>query len=238
MKLLKIVMCILTALTIAGCVYTEGDEKAEQSFDLMTSQEKAMHDLVMKEFNEKAVMSVREAVWQRSIKPSENAMPFRDIPGVIKHCNDAILIPRDFWNDEDSIDGAQRAKFSSQDKAWFMKIVKMASGENYEEEEYDTQLPVAEVTNKYEEQAVRTEIKQRIYKEASKLIEEVEVVDQSDLLPLDEYDDIRFLARGCDSAIALVDKAASNERPLTIQDKVDITYQKSICETKKLNDNL
>ena len=227
MKLLKIVMCILTALTIAGCNYSEGDDKAERSFELMTSQEKAMHDLVAKEFNEKAVMSVREAVRQRTIRPPENTMPFGDIPGVIKHCNDAILIPRDFWSTEENIDGAQRAKFSSQDKEWFRKIFKLTTGEDYEEE-YDEQLPI--------EKAQLT-IRDMILKEPTQKTVEFEM-NKEDLLPLNEYDDIRFLARGCDSAIALVDRAASNERPLTIQDKVDITYQKSICETKKLNDNL
>jgi len=226
MKILKIVLCVMTALFMVGCNFSEGDETAKQSFELMNSQEKAMHDLVMKEFNEKAVLSVREAVRTRKAKPPVSATPFTDIAGVIKHCNDAILIPRDFWSNEDSIDEAQRAKFSSQDGDWYRKIVKISTGENYVE-------PIKQVAS----EPIKIDNFDKKF-EIAKVEEKRVVLNPKDLLPLDKYQDVKFLARGCEQAISIIESAASQDRPLTEEDFKNIQYEKAVCETKKLNENL
>ena len=226
--ILSAFVLMILVFSIHGCTYDEGDDVAQASFDLMTTQEKAMHDKAMEMYNQSRLRSVREAVGKRGVKPAENQIPFIDISNIIKFCNENILVPSEVRSDTDGQLKAKKAKFSGQDYNWYKKIIKEATGEDYVQPlEEKKPSPVQEEKIVFDRQL--------------EVIEEEEieeVVNQNNLLPLDEYDDIGFLARGCDSAIAIVDKAASNDRPLTIQDKVDITYQKSICETKNLNDNL
>ncbi len=224
---LSALMLMILVFSIHGCNYTEGDDAAQASFDLMTTQEKAMHDKARGKYGEKRLMSVREAVGKRSVTPDENGLPFIDIANVIKFCNENILIPSDVANSTDAQLKAKKANFSGQDFSWYKKIVKQATGEDIEYTPIIIPKPALENDKK----------KQELYYKEEKEKEEV-VVNKSDLLPLDAYRDIKYMARGCKGAIAIVESAASKNRPLTLKDADNIQYQRSICETKKLNDNL
>lgn len=232
MKIIKIVICILTALVISGCVFSEGDDKAEKSFSLMTTQEKAMHDKAKDGFSEKYVMAVRRAVYNREVKPDENMMPFMDIANVIKFVNENILIAPDSWT-KSNREKSQRSKFSSQDVNWYRKIIKLATNDVVVESNEADQdiaekhgLSVKEVEN----------IKEGVYERV--LDRNIKRVNKSDLLPLEDYRDLYHFVRGCESAINIIQSAASKNKPLTIKDRENIVYQKSVCETKKLNENL
>lgn len=217
-------MCILTTLVISGCLYSEGDEKAEKSFSLMTTQEKAMHDKVSDGFTEKYVMSVRQAVFNREIRPDENTTPFIDIANIIKFVNENILIPPDTWTSS-NIEKAMKSKFSVQDGKWYKKIVRIAASSEIESNEA---LPI---------KIKEVEVKKALERIESNIVKRVEV-NKSDLLPLDKYGDVKFLARGCENAISIIESAASRDRPLTEEDFQKIQYESAVCETKKLNENL
>lgn len=228
MKILKIVLCIIAALSIVGCTYEEGDDVAEASFQLMTTQEKAMHDKVMGEFGQKAVRSIREAVGKRKFRPNENSQPFIDIANVIRFCDDNILVPENFKNGTDAIKKAMKSKFSSQDREWWRRIVMMAMTDPI-----NTNLPEVKEEPKFEiKKFASVTVKQL------KVEEERVTVNSKDLLPLSKYQDVKFLARGCDQAISIIESAASKDRPLTEEDFNNIQYEKAVCETKKLNENL
>lgn len=227
MKILKIVMCILVALSMVGCVYTEGDNEAEASFNLMTSQEKAMHDKAMEMFGEKRLMSVRTSVAKRKVRPNESSMPFMDIANVIKHSDESILVPTDARNDTDGQEKARRVKFSSQDFDWYKKIVKRATGKDYTE-------PIKPVSSK---PMSVDEVKDEFDKKLERAKERVEV-NQDDLLSTDDYSEVQFLATGCERAKSIVESAASQNRPLTVEDFQNIEYESAVCKTKELNDNL
>jgi len=216
--------------SVQGCNYTEGDDKADLSFNLMTSQEKAMHDKALEQFGEKRLMSVRTAVGKRTVKPNENSLPFMDIANVIKHCDETILVPSDARNDTDGQERARRVKFSSQDFEWYKKIVKKVTGEDYVAPE----KPVA--SKPISEDEVKDNFVKRL--ELAKKDEERVEINPEDLLPLDKYQDVKFLARGCEQAISIIESAAGQDRPLTEEDFKNIQYEKAVCETKKLNENL
>jgi len=50
---LSALMLMILIFSIQGCNYSEGDDEAQASFDLMTTQEKAMHDKAMDTYGEK-----------------------------------------------------------------------------------------------------------------------------------------------------------------------------------------
>jgi hypothetical protein len=229
-KGLCVVGVYLTVLTIIlsvmGCVYTEGDDKAQEAFELMTTQEKAMHDKAVDGHYESYLVSVRNAVRKRNTSPNERAIPFIDIANVIKFCDENILVPVDSWG-ESTRKKARASKFSLQDPSWYKKIIKAT--------EQDTPLEIEQTTEKItKSQVVRNT--ERLIAFASKVPEDE--VSELDLLPLKEYRDIKSMARGCDGAINIIELAASKGNPLTNKDADDILYQKSVCETKKLNDNM
>jgi hypothetical protein len=180
-----------------------------------------MHDLVDTKFSEKRLISVRDAVRNRLKKPDENSIPFMDIASVIKFCNENVLIPEDEWNSTDNQRDAEKVRFSKQDRAWYQKIL-IASGDGEEVKEEQESAPSGRIKQIIEH------IKLKI----------TETDKDSDMLPLKHYREVKFMARGCDGAIAIIKLAASKNRPLTNKDADDILYQKSVCETKKLNDNM
>jgi len=227
---LSALMLMILIFSIQGCNYSEGDDEAQASFDLMTTQEKAMHDKAMDTYGEKRLMSVREAVGKRGVRPDENKTPFIDVANVIKFCNENILIPTDVANSTDAQLKAKKANFSGQDFNWYKKIIKQATGEDLDEIQEETEkLAIKNFDSRVKLMAI---IEEQV-KEKERV-----VIDRGELLPLEQYRDVKQMARGCESAIAIVESAASQDRPLTHKDADDIQYEKSVCETKKLSDNL
>jgi hypothetical protein len=184
----------------------------------MTTQEKAMHDKVMDGFSQKYLRSVRDAVGKREIKPDENELPFRDIANIIRFCNESILNPEDYSNTNTRAE-AKNSKFDKIDAQWYRKILKIAINGVENDVPPIQSKPISVVEYKVE-------------------VDETVAVNKNNLLPLDAYTDIKQIARGCEGAIAIVESAASKDRPLTHKDASDILYEKAICETKKLNENL
>ena len=82
-------MILIMLSLLTGCIdtYSETDVVAKKAFDLMTTQEKAMHDKVMDGFSQKYLKSIRNDVRKRLVKPEENDAPFIDIANIIKFNN-------------------------------------------------------------------------------------------------------------------------------------------------------
>jgi len=207
-------------VSLSACIYDEGDEVAAQAFEKMTAQEKMLYDAVAKQWNQKKLRPIRDAIrLGRKIKPEEAFTPFSDIGALIEKNDSVTLIMDSGWG-EDTIRKKRGAKWSVVDPDWFRKITG---------------------------QGIATKEPQRIYNKvisppsnpkASKVELPVEEINKEELVPFEELDELRYLMKGCDEAIRIFDAIISKGYPLTYGDRERIFVRVLFCEAERVNDKI
>ena len=222
-------MLLLTCCFISGCdVYSEGDNNAKKAFEKMTMQEKTLYKAVEHQWSQGDLITIRQAVFSRDAKPSENDIPFIDIPGVIKTNNDITLKTPENYSQETK-DKNNKAKWDKLDENWYLKIVNKYNSINSIKTTDLVQQPKTEYV-------VKSEPKIVIEKEATP--EEIIAKNKKNgYVPEKDYDDIYFNIKRCPTAVEFYQKVVK-ERLLNSED-VDFLNQLSTeCKAKTIGDRL
>ncbi len=202
-------ICVLIiSFIIGGLIYIESEAATAAVFQKMTIQEKTMYDAVEKEWYEKELISIREAVGRRDIAPKENSTPFMDIANIIKTNNDITLTIEDKnnWN-TDHKNRAIKCRWDRLDEDWYRKLSLSVGGKDYTAQEL---IPT-------EEKIIEDKSsipKEEDLKYISNDFDEQQKSNVKDIIPESKYDDIFYKIRKCDEAIFMY-KQIIDERLLT-----------------------
>ena len=240
--IILIISMLITSLFIISCsTYTEGDSVAAISFQKMTIQEKTMYDAVEKEWYEKELMAIREAVGRRDIAPRENAVPFIDIANVIKTNNNITLTIEDknSWN-TDHKNRAIKCRWDRLDEDWYRKLLLSIGVKDYTVQEL---IP----EDKDEDEKVikgkpltqKEEISNGLKEINAYLDEHPEVIENNvkDIVPESKYDDIFYEIRKCDEAIDMY-KQMIETRLLTWDDYYILVKLSTKCKAIQIGEKL
>ena len=220
-KYIMIALSLLMALSLYSCIYEEGDEVAAQAFAMMTAQEKILYDAVEKQWNQKKLLPIRNAVRARKVRPDDNSFPFKDIASVIEKINTVTMVMDSNWS-EDTITKKEKAKFNSVDPTWYRKLL----GETIKPQK-KTRIAKA-IPSKKSYSGKPSPPKNPI---ATR-------VDNDDLLPLEEYEELRFLMKRCQEAKDIFNIMVTRGSPLTYDDRNEIYEKLLICEARRVNENM
>jgi len=235
-----IVICI--SLVFIRCsTYTEGDSAAAVAFQKMTVQEKTMYDAVEKEWYEKELMAIREAVGRRDIAPRENSTPFIDIANVIKTNNNITLTIEDKnnWNTYHK-NRAIKCRWDRLDEDWYRKLLLTLGVKEYELQEL---IPIKEEV--VEDKPLTQKEKDLEYignglKEINEYLDEhPEVIEDNvkNIIPQSKYDDIFYEIRKCDEAIVTYHQMIET-RLLTWDDYYTLVKLSTKCKAIQIGEKL
>lgn len=229
---------------VIGCNYTEGDDKAAQAFNLMTTKEKLIYDRAAKNWNEKVLMPIRQAVHKRQAPPSEDFYSFADITEIVKSVNEVNMAMDPNWG-ADQTNKKTAAKFSNIDPEWYRSVI--LKGDTAEIKKLVEKAKAdAEKLAALEAAAKEKEEKDQVRDEqpksqpvayiAPKPVYE-ESVNLSDLVPEHEYSDIQFEITGCQPAIDHLNDIITNyRRPITHADREELIKLSLYCKTVELGE--
>ena len=237
--IILIISMLITSLFIISCsTYTEGDSVAAISFQKMTIQEKTMYDAVEKEWYEKELMAVRDAVGRRDIAPRETAIPFIDIANVIKTNNNVTLTIEDKhnWN-TDHKNRAIKCRWDRLDEDWYRKLLLSIGVKDYTVQEL---IPIEEKV--VEDKPLTQKEKDLEYignslKEINNALDKRQEVNVKDIVPESKYDDIFYDIRKCDEAIDMYHQII-DDRLLTWEDYEFLTRISIKCKAIQIGEKL
>lgn len=223
-KYFRIVLCIIIALSLYSCIYEEGDETAAQAFAMMTAQEKILYDAVEKQWNQKKLLPIRNAVRARKVKPLETEVPFKDLAPIIEKTNSVIMVMDSNWG-EDTRAKKEKAKWNSIDPDWYRKIL----GYVGKTETAKKQNRVVRAIKSIESSTKPAPPKNPVA---------TAIINVDDLIPLDEYEELRYMMRDCPEAKTLYDKIVGRAVPLTYNDRNKLYEKVLVCEAERVNNSL
>lgn len=235
-----IVMLLGSLLFLVGCdSYSEGDQKAGEAFEKMTTVEKGMYDVVEAEWGESRLEGIRGAIWNREVKPLEETVPFIDIANIIKANNDMTLKVKKDWR-TDTKNAAINARWDRLDNVWYIKIInalglkanQIKRQELFEELEDTPPQPETIVNN---EVVIQPELTDDEYWDREERLQ-----DSGHYIEVDDYDDLYYELRGCQPAIDEFSRII-DLRLITVADRELLIKLAITCKAKqieeKLNDN-
>jgi len=237
-QLLAILCVVLFSFMCAACdSYSEGDELANKAFEKMTEQEKTYYSKVQDAWGEKYLTFIRAAIRKRMYKPDESSIPFGDIPKLIVSTNDVTMTIEESWTgDTRKRRGAN--KFSEIDGRWYDKIRTLATGgekeDSWKKQSYKPakQEPPPVSEPMYVDSFVVSSPPPRVEE-----FEEGVQYDMDDLLPDDEYLDLKLQISKCPLAKAYLSKVVRSGRPITLKDR-DVMVEKALyCKSVALNNS-
>lgn len=206
------ILGLLVLFFTTGCIYTEGDVKANKAFKLMTTKEKQIHDLVMEEWGENMLLHLRDGVRTRSMKPDEGAIPFCNLAEIVKTINNNQMIVKESWPTTKR-QCRNNARFEGINPEWYNQITSATKSRR----NLSYRAP-----NSY----------------SSGADPETGEVNYVELITIEEYDELKFEVRGCPEAITLLRKIVNEGRPLTIMDRDAIMERALYCKAASLSEYL
>jgi len=225
MRRIKIITAIMLCIGfLFSCNYEEGDQQAHDSFKKMTIQEKTLYDGVSKEWSQRYLTSVRRAVYNRELKPTEKTIPFIDIANVIKTNNQVSLKLNESWSTSNK-NKSIKARWDQIDHIWYRKILNSIGINKYNPQEL---IP--------EEELIVAEKSKPIFKEVI-IKNSIPVKDTSDLVMFDTYDDLYYEIKKCPEAIELYNEIIE-ERILTKDDLKQLMIVSLGCKSRSIKDKL
>jgi len=215
--------------------YDEGDEAAQQAFNKMTEQEKAYYSKVQNAWGQQYLKFIRAATRKRTYKPDESAIPFGDIPKIIVSTNDVTMTIEESWTG-DTRKKRRANKFSEIDGRWYDKVLTLArGGEEDDPWKKQSYKPVRQEPAPVSEPMYVDSFKVSSPPPKPEEFEEDVQYDLNDLLPEDEYLDLKLQISKCPLAKDYLSKVVRSGRPITLKDR-DVMVEKALyCKSVALN---
>lgn len=229
--ILAFCILILSFMTLLqSCsTYDEGDDKAEIAFNKMTIQERSLYNAVATEWSQRYLQMVREAVYNREVKPEEKSLPFIDIAGVIKTNNDVTLKVVDSWQ-TDTKNDAIKARWDRVDSQWYKELLSTIGIYTHQPQK------LIEIVKDKPESVKSKVIEKTKYESESttKAEETIELVniDPNSIIPKEKYRQLFREIRGCEKAISLYESIVSY-RLITYEDEKKLIILATKCEALK-----
>ena len=198
-KVITITIAILFSVMFIGCEEPqEGSKKEREALEKMTVQERQLYDAAYKAWSKKNLFHIREALRNRPAKPFEDSIPFIDMVKVIKNTNDIEMVPDSSWSDNDK-KRYLNATFSKIDQQWYCTYID------------PSKAPELQSTLKTEP----GKITEKSVFEEPKIISPNKQQKTVRYISIEEYEEIKWEIKDCQSAKMLLNKIASTGRPLT-----------------------
>jgi hypothetical protein len=118
-------LLILLSVTLGlgcGSRYSEGDETANKAFKKMTIEEQSIYTGVEDVWGASYLISIRDAIRLREIKPNESTIPFIDVANIIISNNKVTLKMNDIW-DTDKKNKKILGRWSRINESWYKQML-------------------------------------------------------------------------------------------------------------------